>query len=142
MNRSIPTHLLFALVLAGGVQSAVAASQPVAFVDCDHAATPAVVHPKEIVLACADGNANLAGLTWTGWGAPTTVATGVAVLNDCTPTCVGGTFRRYPARVKLERIRPCAGLRQYTRLTIFYVARPFPSGPRRVSDVRGCAHPA
>jgi hypothetical protein len=131
-----------ALVLVASPIAPAAAGPKVVFVDCDGAATAASVRPRTIVLACGDGNAQLIKLHWSTWGGTTATGRGTAVLNDCTPTCVGGTFRRYPMRVSLSAIKPCRDLRQYTRLRIVYSCNPFPPGSRRVDDRRGCAHPA
>lgn len=132
----------FACLTIGLAAPSARAVPSVVFVDCDGAAVHASARPATIVLACGDGNAQLSGLRWRGWGRPAAVGRGAAVLNDCTPSCVGGTFREYPVLVKLERIKPCRGLRQYTRLTLIYTGGPFPPGARRLADTRGCAHPA
>ena len=127
-------------VIAAAVPVGSAAGARVAFIDCDHT-TPARQQPKEIILACGDGNAQLVNLKWRTWGGAAAVASGRAAINDCTPSCVGGKFHAYPMLVKLERIKTCEGLRQYTRLTIIYTGNPFPSGPHRLADPRGCATP-
>ena len=71
--------------------SAPAAAQPV-LVDC---VGHAKVEPSRQVLACADGADVLMKLNWSHWGAQA-LATGSEAINDCTPTCVGGTFHKFP----------------------------------------------
>jgi hypothetical protein len=138
-RRCIPLVFIAGLVAAPGLGVA----SKVVYVECNKAGLPAKVQPRTVVLACGDGNAALSGLKWLGWGRAAATASGLAQLNDCKPSCVGGTFRAYPVKVTFDRIRPCAGLRQYTRLKLVYKGKPFPPGPRRsVVDGRGCAHPA
>jgi hypothetical protein len=74
--------------------------------------------PRQLVLACADGNFSLEQLSWHLWGSARASATGEASANDCTPDCAGGTFRVYPVIVTASAPRTCpGGRRQYTRLT-------------------------
>jgi hypothetical protein len=57
--------------------------------------TPSV-EPSEIVLACADENALLAGLHWTSWTAASATAVGTLEYNDCKPSCAEGHFHNVP----------------------------------------------
>ena len=81
------------------------------------------VRPGEYVLACADGNAELAGLHWASWGSAAAFGDGTSVFNDCVPTCVAGHGHSFPVLVALWRAEPRpghAGERYFTRLTIIY----------------------
>jgi len=69
--------------------------------ECDFPATPSAIEPARIVLACGDGNAFLAGLTWSSWTASRATATGYYTHNTCTPDCAQGTFVSTPASVTL-----------------------------------------
>lgn len=89
--------------------------------------------PASMLLACADGNASLTGLHWTGWRG-TAQGTGTFRVNDCTPSCATGRFHRFPAQVTLADPAPLPGhqaMRYYTRIT---VALP---GPRCYTRTRG-----
>jgi hypothetical protein len=57
--------------------------------------TPAV-EPAEIVLACADYGALLAGLHWTSWTATSATAVGTLEYNDCAPSCAAGHRHNIP----------------------------------------------
>ena len=53
-----------------------------------------VREPPSITASCADANSKVTDLTWTSWGNATAFATGTGAWNDCTPTCVAGTWKR------------------------------------------------
>ena len=102
---------------AAPARPAVSAARTVVF-DC--AGQPAMVRPRTFILACADGNAYYAKLSWTSWTPGLASAKGNFVLNDCTPTCVAGHFHSYPAVVvfwgsKVVKNHP--GERCYTMAT-------------------------
>jgi hypothetical protein len=109
-----------------------APSLPV-LVDC---ANHARIQPKQIVLACADGNDLLSKMSWSHWGAQA-LGTGSEVINDCTPTCVGGTFHSFPVITVLWRPEPRAhhtGQLSFTRATIIYTGK-VPAGLHRTRTV-------
>lgn len=54
------------------------------------------------------------GLNWLSWGRRSGIARGFAWLNNCRPSCAGGHFHPYRAKVRVRR--PRHGL--FTRLTI------------------------
>jgi hypothetical protein len=96
--------------------------------DAAGAATPVTVgcqgraqaRPSSMLLACADGNASLAGLRWASWRG-TAQATGTYLVNDCTPSCAAGSFHHFPARVTLADPAPLPGhhgMSYYTRITV------------------------
>ncbi len=51
-------------------------------------------------------------------------------MNNCNPSCAGGTFRGYPVKIELWRPRALAGTLVFTRMTIFYKKSP-PRGESR-----------
>jgi hypothetical protein len=94
-------------------------------------ATPVIVrcgalgqrHPAEYVLTCAGTGAQLIGLQWVSWGPSSAFAAGSEVVNDCVPSCAGGTGHAFPALVALWRAEPRPGhpgKRYFTRMTIIY----------------------
>jgi hypothetical protein len=122
-----------ALGIAAGTASA-ATSRPAA-----HPAAPAKtvvfdclnhaqVRPKSFVLACADGNNALSGLSWNSWGSTLATATGKQIANDCLPDCAQGKFHTFPVLAILWRSEPVArhpGEKYFTRVTLYYPgARP------------------
>lgn len=97
-----------------------------------------VPKPKELVLACGDGNYFLSGLTWRNWGATTAIATGKAQANTCTPNCASGRFRSYPMTATVTKLTACGKARYYAKLTIAYPgARPAGVAKRDVHAL-GC----
>ncbi len=79
--------------------------------------------PGEYVLPCGDGAAQLTGLQWASWGPSAAFAAGRSAINDCVPSCVGGTVHSFPALVALWRAEPRPGhpgKNYFTRMTIIY----------------------
>lgn len=112
------------LTLSGSAQAAPARARTVVF-DCP--GQHALVRPKTIVLACADGNALVDRLAWTSWTPGLASARGTLVQNDCMPYCAAGHFHRYPALVVLwgsKAVKNHLGERRYTELTLIL------TGPR------------
>lgn len=60
------------------------------------------VEPSSYVLACADGNGGLSGLTWSSWTAAGATGSGQDYENNCIPNCAGGTFQYTPVTVTLS----------------------------------------
>jgi hypothetical protein len=65
--------------------------------------------PGEYVLTCAGTGAQLTGLQWASWGPSSAFAAGHSVINDCVPSCAGGTGHAFPALVALWRAEPRPG---------------------------------
>ena len=58
-------------------------------------------------------------------------------INDCTPTCVGGTFHKFPVITVLWRVRPRphhSGQMMLTRATIIYTGT-IPAGFHRTRTI-------
>lgn len=87
--------------------------------------------PTSYTLACADGNASLDQLTWSGWGEPTATARGVVVSNTCDPDCANGALRRDEATAVASGLRPRGSVRLYTKVTVTYPGT-VPEGVPRV----------
>jgi hypothetical protein len=88
----------------------------------------AEVRPSSFILACADGNDYLTGLSWTSWTPRLASGYGTQVVNDCLPYCAVGHFHSYPALVVLwgrAALRGNPGTLRYTKITLIYTgARP------------------
>jgi hypothetical protein len=81
------------------------------------------IRPGVYILACADGNAYLTGLSWSAWRPFSALATGTYTFNDCVPNCVSGHGHSFPAIAVLWDVQPLPGhhdVRYFTRLTIIY----------------------
>jgi hypothetical protein len=102
MRRNIPFVILAVLIVAAAFTTGVAYHQstekPTVLLMDQCSRTP-VSAPSNIVVACADANTELSDLHWYAWGDATAYATGNAQWNDCTPTCVAGTWRSRPVTV-------------------------------------------
>lgn len=103
-----------------------------------NACGPLVSAPTELVLACGDGNYELARLRWVHWGRPTATASGIVRANDCKPYCAAGHFHSYTVKVAVDGLTRCNSAHYYARLTITYAnAHPAAIGKRDVQTL-GC----
>jgi hypothetical protein len=82
-----------------------------------------VGQPAGFVLLCGDGGESLQSLTWSGWGGPTTTATGQLRENTCIPDCATGGSHSYSATVTVSSLT--GGL--YTSMHINAPSAPDPS---------------
>ncbi len=69
-------------------------------------------------------------IQWTRWTTRVALGTGFNQLNNCNPSCAGGTYRGYRVKIELWRPRTLAGTLVFTRMTIFYKKRPPRGEPR------------
>ena len=94
----------------------------------------AVYKPRNVILACGDGNLQLRGLHWRRWNTRTARGRGYSVENDCIPYCAAGHFHWYPARViaSKPRLQTCDRGRGYIyqRLRVSYTGESPPGRPR------------
>jgi len=81
------------------------------------------VRPKLIDLS-VDGSGQLLNITWAYWGDEAATGTGILEINNCNPSCGGGTFTGYPATVTLSDLIPYKGRKVYARMTITAPAAP------------------
>ncbi len=72
--------------------------------------------PRTLVISCADANSEFSDLRWYAWGDATAYATGVARWNDCTPTCVAGTWKSAPVTVWAWDLRTIGHDTVYTKV--------------------------
>ena len=101
-------HLSYANVLAATVlafamgTTAAAAKSPaqIYFFRLYGAAQEPEVRPSQIVFA-ADGNWDVTGLHWRGWGGAVTRANGIETWTNCTPNCGSGERFSAPVHVSL-----------------------------------------
>lgn len=61
-----------------------------------------------------------AGIKWSDWTDVIAHGTGFNQLDDCIPSCAGGTFHGFKVNIELWRARRLAGTLVFTRMTIFY----------------------
>ena len=88
------------------------------------------VKPSEIILACADANARIEKLAWTGWGSSFAAAVGTMTVNDCIPYCAAGHFHNYKAVVIVTGTQKCAnGIIAYKTVEYAFLGKsPFAAG--------------
>ncbi len=67
---------------------------------------PAVRQPKTFGFS-ADGSGWAHVRTWTSWTNSEATATAVMEINQCNPSCGGGTFTAYPGLLVLSDPQPC-----------------------------------
>lgn len=116
---SVAGGIVTAGLAVPAAQAARPATGPVVLVTC---AQTGAVRPARFIIACADANDFLKGLSWSQWGtAPR--GGGKELINSCVPSCVAGHFHTFPVKVSLSRIRNWphhAGKRYFTRMTLKY----------------------
>ena len=106
MRNKIPLLLLAMLsVLAlGGLVLSLSEIQPnrqVTATFCGQTSST----PRSIVVSCADANYGFTNLAWEQWGNPVTYGHGIKYVNDCTPTCAAGTFKKTSVTIELYNLR-------------------------------------
>jgi hypothetical protein len=98
--------------------AAPAASHQVVLVQCNGAGQ---VKPRATDQpGCMPSNELIPKLKWASWTS-SAFATGVVAVNNCTPSCAGGKFIRYPILVVLWKAAAWpkhAGRQYFTRMTI------------------------
>jgi hypothetical protein len=79
------------------------------------------------------GGANVrhpnSAIHWAKWTSAVALGTGFNQLNNCNPSCAGGTFRGYAVKIELWRPRTLGGTLVFTRMTIFYNTSHPPGNP-------------
>lgn len=96
-------------LVAGGLtfmSPATAAAKP-EIIACDGKGQ---VKPKEIILACGDGNTFVSNIKWIKWNNNTASGTGTLSWNTCLPqTCAGGIVQKYKAKIILGGLASAPG---------------------------------
>jgi len=93
--------------------------------------------PRRVIITCADANFRVRGIDWSSWTTTEARGKGTALVNDCKPNCVSGTFKTYPVRLRAFRPRETGGCvpgSLFTRL-----GWRFPKGKPAGFDRRGTA---
>ncbi len=81
-----------ALVAAPALAVTASAAPVTKLIQCNASS----VAPKKIIIACADANRWISKISWTAWGSAVAHGSGTLNWNNCTPTCVAGTYRSKP----------------------------------------------
>lgn len=118
MSLSRTCATISTTVLLGSAAVAVApagAARTPGLLDCSRALQ---VRPATYVLACGDGNAGLARISWSRFGGATARGTGVLSVNGCDPNCAEGSYHRTRVRIVATRVRTIAGKPSYSRLSL------------------------
>jgi len=139
LGNTAPAHLVMAIAATPSghgywlVNSGIGPTPPEVtqvLGDC----TDPEAEPSSFVLACADHNSYLAGVTWSSWTRSVAVGTGTYWQNDCTPDCAHGRFVSSPgATIELSRpVATSAGV-EFTTVTVSYVNPTAPGTPQSYS---------
>ena len=129
MARTLARLLIGAVVLSTLGGSAAAKALPVTFAGCGGP----LVKPKEVLLACGDGNAAFLVTRWTRWTRVSARAVGFAQINDCNPSCVAGHVNPYLAALVLDRPRACHGRQRFSRLRLVFAETPRGGQPKAMA---------
>jgi hypothetical protein len=71
---------------------------------------------------CMPSSVFIGKASWTSWGS-TAFGAGVLEVNNCTPSCAGGKFIKYPILIVLWRAEPWKGKKgtdYFSRMTWIY----------------------
>jgi hypothetical protein len=122
-----PVGLAIALVFVGlaAVPALAAGGKNRLVGDC----TRSQIKPNQIVLDCADANAEVLHIKWSSFGAAKAAGTGTYSVNGCTPNCAAGTFENYPVKLTASDAKHCddGNVDDYMSLLLTFVGTPPPS---------------
>ncbi|HET7481449.1 MAG TPA: hypothetical protein VFK89_01180 [Actinomycetota bacterium] len=92
------------------------------------------MEPSQIMFACGDGGFYVKHLHWSSWYRMHAHGRGVFHLNDCDPSCAGGTFHSRRGTLSLRYRLWCPDVHRWVfkRAKIRY-DRPFPGHRRKES---------
>lgn len=96
------------LAISGiGFSSAAQAADSPEVILCDG---KGAVKPKEIVLACGDGNTFVSKIRWKKWTSNTATGVGTLTWNTCLPdNCAAGIVQKYRAKIELGGLASAPG---------------------------------
>lgn len=119
-HRLVVSAPLAAAALIAVLAISASAASPLKITDCNRALS----RPKQLTLACGDGNTALKGMRWSGFGSAAAQGKGTFVTNTCEPNCAAGKDVSYPVKVKATGALSCkGGLRVYGKLTLQFTGR-------------------
>lgn len=122
------------------ISSAVAKAKPVVLVNQCSGKGQVKPSPTIPLPECMPSSVFIGKASWTSWAS---VAFGAADLevNNCTPSCAGGKFIKYPILIVLWRAEPWAGKKgedYFSRMTWIYTGK----RPNRVPGTHTINWPA
>jgi hypothetical protein len=139
--RLLPSALALAIAMGTSAGIAFAATRPmgasaagtrvyVATEGCrGHVYKPS----KKVILACADANLYVTGLSYSSYGVSEAKGKGVFHLNDCKPDCAGGRFHEHGGTIRLFDVVRCTdGRRYFARARYSFPA----SGGKGTADIK------
>ena len=97
---------LVVLGIVGTMWTPTAVAKRVTYVaapDCRHLR----IEPHKILFACGDGGYYVDHLHWSKWKVDRAVGRGVFHINDCDPSCAGGTFHKRKGKIVLKKRVHC-----------------------------------
>ena len=120
---------------AAGASTALAAATPLVAANLSGPGARALARAPKQVVYTEDGSGFLAGrgrsarspgrLRWLATTSSQARASGADWFDNCRPSCATGTFRAYPATLRLYRPAVLGGHLVFTRMTVTYTgARP------------------
>jgi hypothetical protein len=134
-SAAIGVTAVASLAVAGSAAAASAGHQSAGTTVVVTCAGHGVAKPRGYVITCADANDYLSKMSWANWRPGSAFGSGTDVVNDCTPNCAAGKFKKYPVLAVLWRAESLphgASGRFFSRLTLIYTSK-IPSGYRRTT---------
>ena len=78
------------------------------------------VEPRKVIATCGDGNVYATIASYGSWRRKQALGEGRLHMNDCDPSCAGGTFHSYRATFRLYRVVDTRKGPLFTRLGVTY----------------------
>ncbi len=122
---------IVAVTAASGLSAATAVSSPRVYIAPGFYAGDAVYRPAKF-WASGDATLLFRSIKWSHYGSTSATATASGGINDCEPSCAGGTMHYYKARLRMSRVRNTCGHLFFTRLHITWTGT-IPDGEKRSS---------
>jgi hypothetical protein len=124
--------VLLTLAVAGALCASASAAQRVYVLEGGSAVGHAY-KPHRIQVS-GDGSFFITGMRWGSYSSRRATGAGTAHVDDCVPTCAGGTIHRVHVRVRLSVPKTCGNGRRYFTHERFTFVGHRPHGlPRRES---------
>ena len=115
-TAALTTGVLPAQAAGSDSPAGFAAKPTRAVANCTHLA----VKPRRVVVTCADGGIYVVFRHYRSWTHTAATGRGVYWINDCKPSCAGGTFHHHRAHLRLARVVKTRHGPVFSRLHVRY----------------------
>jgi len=121
-----------------GNTATLAFSAPMSYIAQNYSSASPAFEPINYWVS-RDSTLDLANLQWSSWTAHAAVASGIAKVNSCVPSCAGGKWRDYPVQVSLSNPQYVCQFPFFGRLQLHWPGeRPGGSGDETFQILPDC----